>query len=415
MPSFTPWSLSLVLLAIFTVFPLVILYREKKRKESELKNVQVELQQLRSKKRMLLEQSEREKSVFLNAIGTPFLLMRPSGRIVAANQAARELLYLGDHPQQLNILEHLQSSPVRHTIQEIAHCKVQQAYKVHLQREGIDSIYRILATPMDNLNGEPLIGMVCHDITEEQRTMIIRRDFVANASHELRTPLTIIRGYLETLLDDPAQAADPLMRQRALGLMKKHSDRIVRLVEDMLTISRLERSDKAHLRMNEFRLRSVLEDVALRLDHSIRILNVKLELDIDPQPFLMTGDRFYWEQVFFNLMENSIKNNPQGNITLRVHARSLCDNEAEIIIEDNGRGIKPESLPYIFNRFFRADSTGQIKGTGLGLSIVRNAIEAHGGSIQAESEPGECTRFIIHTPLRAPVSTNHGEVACPLP
>ncbi len=403
MPSFTPWSLSLVLLAIFTVFPLVILYREKKRKETELKNVQVELQQLRSKKRMLLEQSEREKSVFLNAIGTPFLLMRPSGRIVAANQAAIELLDLSNHPEQINLLEHLQGRAIHQNIKEIALSKVQQTYKIHLQRDGLEHIYRVLATPMDNLNGEPLIGMVCHDITEEQRTMIIRRDFVANASHELRTPLTIIRGYLETLLDDPAQAADPLMRQRALGLMKKHSDRIVRLVEDMLTISRLERSDRAHLRMNEFRLRSVLEDVALRLDSSIRLLNVKLQLDIEPQPFYITGDRFYWEQIFFNLMENSIKNNPQGSITLRIRARSLGEHDAEILIEDNGRGIKPESLPYIFNRFFRADSTGQIKGTGLGLSIVRNAIEAHGGSIHAESEPDVSTRFIIRTPRVAPL------------
>ncbi len=403
MPYSLPWPLCLILLIVAVTISAIVLYAEKMRGRTQLLNLEMELQQLRSKKRLLLEQSEREKTIFLNAVGIAFLLMRPSGRIVASNQAADELFLLRKTSQPLNLLEHMEGNPARQTLAQIAHCKQAQSYKVHVYKEGLNYIYRVQATPMDNLYGEPLIGLVCHDITEEQRTLTIRRDFVANASHELRTPLTIIRGYLETLIDDPEQAEDPYMRQRALGLMKKHSDRIVRLVEDMLTISRLERSDKAHLRMKEFNLQSVVEDVALRLDSSTRLLNDRIDIEIAPLPFTMVGDQFYWEQILFNLMENAVKNNPQGSLRILVRAQLREQGDAEIIIEDNGCGIKAESLPYIFNRFFRADSTGQIKGTGLGLSIVRNAIEAHGGHIHAESEPEVYTRFTIHTPLHAPV------------
>ncbi len=401
MPTTLPWPLVVVLMLLAFALPFLFFLSNLRRERKQGESQQTELHQLRNHILLLEEQAERDKGNFLNAVAIPFLLLRPSGRIIAANKAAHELFKLDTRATNTNLLEHIDAGPLQQALTLILRGQNMQSQKVRLNKDGADLIFRLLSTSLDNHHGEPLVGIAFRDITEEQRTLTIRRDFVANASHELRTPLTIIRGYLETLIEDPEQAEDPAMRQRALGLMKKHSDRIVRLVEDMLAISRLERADKAHLRMDEFALESVIEDVALRLDSAIRAKENELQVNISPLPFLMRGDRFYWEQVFFNLIENAIKNNPEGKIRVRVTAEATSEQEAIIQVEDNGRGIREESLAYIFKRFFRADSTGTIKGTGLGLSIVRNAVEAHGGTIVAESEPYEYTRFTIRTPLRA--------------
>ncbi len=398
-----PWPLAMVLILLAFALPF-LLFAANLRKERKLaESQQTELNQLRNHILLLEEQAERDKGNFLNAVAIPFLLLRPSGRIIAANKAAQDLFKLDARVPNTNLLEHLDAGPLHQALALILRGKSMQTQKVRLNMHGADLVFRLLSTSLDNHHGEPLVGIAFRDITEEQRTLTIRRDFVANASHELRTPLTIIRGYLETLIEDPEQAEDPVMRQRALGLMKKHSDRIVRLVEDMLAISRLERADKAHLRMEEFSMESVISDVNLRLDSTLRAKGNRLHVDIKPLPFLMYGDRFYWEQVFFNLIENAIKNNPEGEIRISVKARIAENGTAIVQVEDNGRGIKSESLPYIFKRFFRADSTGMVKGTGLGLSIVRNAVEAHGGSISAESVAQEYTRFTINTPLRASI------------
>ena len=115
----------------------------------------------------------------------------------------------------------------------------------------------------------------------------------------------------------------------------------------------------------------------------------------------MYGDRFYWAQILYNLLENALKNNPQAGLLLELHASVDAAGTAQILVQDNGIGISPEAMPYIFNRFYRADSTGKVKGTGLGLSIVKHAVEAHGGSISAESEPGVRTVFRIVLPAAA--------------
>ncbi len=401
-----PWYIALLLILVGIILPFLFLRRSTQKEKDRITYFEIECEQLRHHHRRIEQQMEQEQALMLHAVGVPYMLMRPSGRVVAANAEARKLFRL---PEQLtaNLFEHIDNIPIAQELGEIISKTKQlddgdmQTHTLHLQVEGNNLTYRLFVTPLHNYHGEQFIGLVCRDISEEHRTMIIRRDFIANASHELRTPLTIIRGYLENLIDDPDMAEDKAMRERALGLMKKHSDRITRLVEDMLTISRLERADKGYLRMADFDLADVIHDVCQRLESYRRNLQNDIAIHIRDEyhPFIMHGDRFYWEQVLFNLIENALKNNPDGQVLVSVSAELTEEGDARICIEDNGRGIKAESLPYIFNRFFRADSTGTIKGTGLGLSIVKNAIEAHHGSISAESEEGVCTRFTITAPL----------------
>ncbi len=386
------WDVTFGLMAIAFVLPFCFLYLKLDALRKRARNSHAELERLRYESRELEEHVRKDKGLFLEALGVPFLLVRSSGRLVMCNQEAGRLLGL-DVNQSVNLLRVLApESPFRHVVQEAVQATGQMEHSLQAEVEGEMRVYRAMSTPLGNADRH--IGIVIRDVTEEHRTQVIRRDFVANASHELRTPLTIIRGYLENLLEDETAAADELMRTRSLRLMKKHADRIVRLVEDMLALSRLENTEN-YLSRKEFDLAQVVDDVRLRLEGLIARQQATLRLDIVPQPFLMLGDKFYWSQILFNLMENALKNNPERPICLSVAAHREADGSMMICVEDDGVGIAAEALPFIFNRFYRADATGRIKGTGLGLSIVKHAVEAHGGSIRAESTPGVCTRFVI--------------------
>lgn len=390
------WDVTFGLMAIAFVLPFCFLWFKLDAMRRHARNSHTELERLRYESRSLEEHVRKDKNLFLEALGVPFMLVRSSGRMVMCNQQAGSLLGV-DVNRSVNLLRVLPAdSPFRHVVADAVAAQGSMQHAMQAELGGELRVYRAISTPLGNADRH--IGIVFHDVTEEHRTQIIRRDFVANASHELRTPLTIIRGYLENLLEDDAAAADAAMRSRALSLMKKHADRIVRLVEDMLALSRLENPDANYLSMKEFDLSQVVDDVRLRLEGLMTLQRATLHLDISPQPFLLMGDKFYWSQILFNLMENALKNNPSRPINLRVQAHTTPEGGCDIRVQDDGVGIAAESLPFIFNRFYRADATGRIKGTGLGLSIVKHAVEAHGGSICAESNPGVCTQFVISLP-----------------
>ena len=357
--------------------------------------VQNESKCLRIMLRDLEDQVRQDQSLFLESLGVPFLLLRPSGRVEMANANAAELVGM-ETPVHTNLLRLLPEGELRTFLQQVCTGMETVRRDINIPRGEEVRTYRAKATPLQNRGRH--IGVVFLDVTEERRTQIIRRDFVANASHELRTPLTLIIGYLDALLDDPDVADDAAIRQRSLGIMKRHADRMVRLISDMLMLSRVDAPEAGYLKHESFDLRQLAEDVILRLQPMIDEKKARVELALTPQPFAMYGDSFYWSQVIFNLMENALKNNSAPGLEVCLKARVEADGSRVITVEDNGVGIAPESLPYIFNRFYRADTTGKIKGTGLGLAIVRHAVEAHGGSVGAESTPGQRTVFTIKLP-----------------
>lgn len=267
---------------------------------------------------------------------------------------------------------------------------------VQVPRADGERIYRVTSTHL--ATRERHIGIVFLDMTEEHRTQVIRRDFVANASHELRTPLTLILGYLETLQEAPESTGDNKLWQRALSIMQRHATRMARLVEDMLMLSRVETPGSGYLKKDNFILTQLAREVCQRLETTAATQKATIDLQITPEDFGMQGDAFYWSQVLYNLLENALKNNPAPGLKVALKAEQQ-ENGARIIrIEDNGIGISAESIPFIFNRFYRADKSGKIKGTGLGLSIVKHAVEAHGGRISVESTPGVRTCFTIVIP-----------------
>ncbi len=236
-------------------------------------------------------------------------------------------------------------------------------------------------------------------LEDELQLEQIRKDFVANASHELRTPLAIINGYLENLIEDD-MLQEPEMARRFLTIMRKHADRITHIVEDMLVISKLESGEANAITIEPFRFGSCIHDILERLESVVLNQNAEIAVVLPDPDLILHGDRFYWTQVLFNLVENALKQNPHHPLRVEIGCvKSGAD--LHIWVADNGLGIPSADVPHIFRRFFRVEkhhSQQEIKGTGLGLSIVKRAVEAHGGFIGVTSEPGRETKFLITVP-----------------
>jgi len=241
--------------------------------------------------------------------------------------------------------------------------------------------------------------VIFRNMTAEYQADQIRQDFVANASHELRTPMAIIKGYLEALLEDN-MIEEPDIAKRFLTIMDKHSNRISRIIDDMLAISKLESKEEASINMEEFKINECIVDVVERLSPLISENKANVNVYIKPKNLSFNGDKFYWAQIMFNLVENALKENPKPGIKVDISAYCI-DNDIIIKVTDYGKGIPVEALPYIFKRFYRVDkhhTNSGIKGTGLGLSIVKRAVEGHGGTISVHSIPGVETVFTIKIP-----------------
>ena len=387
------WNTLLALCVLAFIIPFVLFAWQCRNLTQRAHRAETESRHLQRLLHSTEEQSYSDKALFLEALGVPFLLLRPSGRVVMSNKYARRLLSLENND---HLLKSLPEGDLRRAVEGAIAGAPDYEDTLRLDINGEERVFRVTSTRIERPTEH--IGMVFNDMTEEERTQTIRRDFVANASHELRTPLTIIKGYIETLLEDPDTAENESLRTRSLRIMKKHADRIVRLVEDMLTVYRLENKEGPRLTMEEFDLGEVIDDTRLRLESMIRERGAVLDISLQPQPFLMTGDKFYWSQIIFNLLENALKNNPQPGLLVCVQAQRDEQGTPCIRVSDNGVGIPAASLPFIFNRFYRAAGGSGVRGTGLGLAIVRHAVEAHGLRISAASVPGRCTTFTIASP-----------------
>jgi two-component system phosphate regulon sensor histidine kinase PhoR len=246
------------------------------------------------------------------------------------------------------------------------------------------------------------VAATFHDITRIKELEQVRRDFVANVSHELRTPLSIFQGYVELLRENPELPRDEVAE--TLLVLSKHSTRLNALVEDLLTIARLEsRQDEpilAPLNLAEF-LRGIEVDWKLKF----QLKEIRFGVELGGELPTVCADAFRLEQVFNNLLENALKYTPaSGSVRLRAERARRTDgalgSEVELRVTDTGSGIPAADLPHVFERFYRADKARSraLGGTGLGLSIVKHIVQIHGGNVRAESELGVGSTFIVRLP-----------------
>ncbi|MGB8356930.1 MAG: ATP-binding protein [Chthoniobacteraceae bacterium] len=317
-------------------------------------------------------------------------------------------------------LFNIRNSPIRQTalsvvrdasVEEILRATTQtgetQWREVSLLSGGDVSMPRYFAVssvPIIRPDGK-ISGMVTvfHDISRLRQLEDIRREFVANVSHELRTPLSIFHGYLENLLDAPDMPIDD--RMPIYEIMQRHSRRLNALLEDLLTIARLE-SRCVKLEITGLDLAAFLAQFCKGWLMKAEKKNIALHIEVDATLPRLPVDEFRLEQVLNNVLENALKYTSEGGC-IRLSAREGNQDDIEMRIEDNGTGIPLSDLPHIFERFYRVEKARSREkgGTGLGLSIVKHIMVLHGGTVEAQGALGKGTVIILRFPINRKTQT----------
>lgn len=239
------------------------------------------------------------------------------------------------------------------------------------------------------------VVVILRDVTEEEKAEQARRDFVANVSHEVRTPLTTIKSYIEALEDGAVE--QPELAYRFLGVMANETDRMVRLVTDLLQLSRLD-SGRDTWQLRTYNLRDLVQRACHRFAMQLQNKNVSLAFEV-PANLNVTVDADKLDQVLDNLISNAIKYSPDGG-RVRISGVRSSGKFVTVEVTDTGLGIPAGDLPQIFDRFYRVDKARSraLGGTGLGLSIARQIVELHGGQIHIDSEEGTGTTVSFTLP-----------------
>lgn len=325
------------------------------------------------------------------AIADPLIVADARGAIVMANGAAAEAL--GDVRAGLSLPLKFRA-PEMQALLEAMLAGDSTASADYVEKVPVERIYRVSAASAGE--GSGLFVLVFRDQSEARRIERMRADFIANASHEMRTPLAAIAGFVDTLLG-PARN-DAAARERFLVIIQEQTARMARLIDDLLSLSRLEMKalelGNRRVELTEL-LGSVVETLKPLADES----GVTIENAFGSEPVQVAGDRDELIQVFQNLLENACKYGRDGGVVTIERARG--DGEIGIAVRDRGPGIAAEHIPRITERFYRvdADSSRARKGTGLGLSIVKHIVVRHKGRLDIRSRLGEGSTFTVFLPI----------------
>ena len=266
-----------------------------------------------------------------------------------------------------------------------------------------DRFLQLLLAPFDRGREGGGALVVIHDVTAQRKNEEMRREFVANVSHELRTPLTNIRSYAETLAES-AEDIPPAMEKKFLGVILNESDRMTHIVQDLLTLSRLD-SGRDDLKLGRFSFEAALQDLynAVYMEAQRHAHTLKLELESERPAIVADRERVL--QVMMNIVSNSIKYTPDGgHITI---SAGRTEDRVWMVVDDDGIGIPPEDRSRIFERFYRVDKarSRQSGGTGLGLSIAKEIVNRHQGLLELQDKDGPGLALRLELKIEGP---DHG-------
>ncbi len=335
-------------------------------------------------------ENARHQTALFESMVEGVLLLDATGRVQMVNASLRKLFGITS---------------------EITGKTLMEAFRLHeltrlterLRDEGTVTEFDIESNALDGkslqINAVKLPGesgerqgsmLVFHDLTRIKQLENGRREFVANVSHELRTPLSMIKGYVETLMDGALN--DPTVSVKFLQIIDKHTDRLTFLIEDLLTISRLE-SGQENMNFHPMKLHEVVDRVVDDLAQRAGGRGVTISSTVDLE-LTVLADAARLQQVFFNLIENAIKYGGRDG-GVRIAVAMGGDGLVDVSVADDGPGIPPEAAERIFERFFRVDKARSREqgGTGLGLAIVKHIVQAHGGEVWVDSGVGTGSRF----------------------
>jgi two-component system phosphate regulon sensor histidine kinase PhoR len=348
----------------------------------------------------LLERQRNEQGAMFASMIEGVVAIDESERVINLNPAAERLLGIRSE----DVLNRSLQEAVRNSD---LHKLVDRAFDTGEPEEGDIVLYNgherhLLAhvTTLRNTVGRSVGALVVlNDVTRLRKLENLRREFVANVSHELKTPITSIKGFVETLQEGAVN--HPEDAQRFLGIIAKHADRLNSIIEDLLSLSRIEQqSDFSQVALETASVRDVLNTAVQLCQPKAAQKDIRITLD-SPPALAAKINAPLLEQAVVNLIDNAVKySNPGKPITLRASADAGA---VRISVEDQGCGVPAEHLPRIFERFYRVDKarSRQLGGTGLGLSIVRHIALAHGGSVDVSSVVGQGSTFTITLPTRA--------------
>ena len=347
--------------------------------------------------------NEREFSVqaVFSAMLDGLVVVDERRRLRMMNMTFTRLFGLGETEPGAPLLELIGHASVDRLVAEAIQAGEPRRESLQMSRgASAGREMEVSAVPLrENSPGAQGAVVLFHDVTQLRRVEEMRRDFVANISHELRTPLSIFRGYLETLLDDPQQPPGELLR--ILEVMERHSDRLNALVEDVLSLARLE-SPEPDLDLAELDLAEFLPAILRDWETKLHAKELRSELEVPPDLPPLFADEGRLQEVIYNLLDNAVKYSRSGGmISIRV---TRIEGEIRLSVSDQGVGIKETDLPRIFERFYRADKarSRELGGTGLGLSIVKHIAHLHEGRVEAESTLGRGTTISVVLPIDGP-------------
>jgi two-component system phosphate regulon sensor histidine kinase PhoR len=339
----------------------------------------------------------------LERIPDPLMLMDVSGRVILANRAMRDVV--GIDAERKHISAIIRTPAVLDTIRKTASTgetsSVEYTTPVPVQR-----IYQAYAA---RAGAEPAVTiLLLHDLTSVKRAEQLRADFVANASHELRTPLAALTGFIETLKGHAKE--DPEARDQFLDIMTVEAGRMRRLIDDLLSLTRIEQNEHVPP-SGAVPLEILLREAIAALTPLARLDSITLELEAAPNLPRAVGERDELIQIFQNLIHNAIKyGKPGGHVWLTLGMTAVpggrrAEQMLSVSVRDDGEGIPPAAVPRLTERFYRVDvkRSREKGGTGLGLAIVKHIVNRHQGRLSIESRQGEGTTFTVLLPAAGPL------------
>ncbi len=346
---------------------------------------------------------EREKlQSILSCMMEGVIVLDTNGKVILVNQMAQTMFKLPPDTSVLGMSTvEVSRHPEMHAlIREVVGSDTRDA----LHREltlGDDRWFAVNAAGLED-SRQNLLGyvLVFHEVTELKRLERIRADFVANVSHEMRTPLTAIQGYAETLLHNPPPDAG--MERQFLSIVARHSERLGRLIDDLLALSDLEMGN-VNMRMQDVGARPLLDRVLDLFSDRADKKRIRLRAEVAADTPDILGDEDRLQQLLINLVDNALKYTPENGDVLVTACRPPATNgeppaRVALTVSDTGCGIPEKDLPRLTERFYRVDKarSRELGGTGLGLAIVKHIVQAHGGDLKIDSEIGKGTKVSIY-------------------
>jgi len=359
--------------------------------------------QLRDRINTVMRQKNEIKAM-LSSMIEGVIAVDEEEHIISMNQAAATMFSCDINNAQGRSIQEVIRNTVLHEFVKSALASQEPVEKDILLYTDVERIINAHGTVLRDADKHRVGALiVLNDVTRLWRLENIRRDFVANVSHEIRTPITAVKGFVETLRDGSVK--DPKDSKRFLGIIEKHVDRLDAIIEDLLSLSRIEKEvEREEIILHEDHIKDVLQSAVQVCEVKATPKKIRVELSCSKN-LMAKINAALLEQAIVNLIDNAIKYSDEGSI-VQVQA---TQNESEIIISvrDQGCGLDEEHLSRIFERFYRVDKarSRQMGGTGLGLAIVKHITQAHRGHVSVESNLGKGSTFSLHLP-KTP-SSNH--------